>query len=427
MISCLFVFLSIFSFAQYLQKEKIKLFVDCSSTWCDMDYIKTEINLVDYTPDNKIADVHVLITEQSNGGGGSQYQLIFFGQNKFTNIKDTIRFNLDANNTGFENRELLVKNLKLGLFSFVSKTEAAKNIVIQMKQTDEEKSKNKIAPTKDPWNYWVFNINTNGRLNGDKNYKGTSFSGNVSVNRITDLLKLSFSVYANKNKTKYSYEDPRGVDPPFKYVDDNHSFGFEHQLVKSINQHWSYGYNLNLYNSTFSNYKLQSVIGPAIEYNIFPYKESNNKFLTIRYSVDIRNNQYIDSTLYAKKHETLPGHGASVALSFNQKWGGASVGFNYHHYFLNNWKYFNLGLNGSLNVRITGGLSFRTGFFGGLVRDQLSLSGKNVDQNDILTRRRQLASNYNYYTYFGITYRFGSKLNNFVNPRFDGGNGNFFF
>ena len=65
--------------------------------------------------------------------------------------------------------------------------------------------------------------------------------------------------------------------------------------------------------------------------------------------------------------------------------------------------------------------------FAGLVRDQLNISGKNATSDDILTRRRQIASNYNYFTYFGINYRFGSNLNNFVNPRFEGGNNVIFF
>ncbi|HVK96207.1 MAG TPA: hypothetical protein VM368_00245, partial [Flavisolibacter sp.] len=88
---------------------------------------------------------------------------------------------------------------------------------------------------------------------------------------------------------------------------------------------------------------------------------------------------------------------------------------------------FNLGLNGNVNVRITGGLSVNAFVFAGLVRDQLNLSGKGADPQDILIRRRQIASNYNYFSSFGINYRFGSKLNNFVNPRFDGGSGMMFF
>jgi hypothetical protein len=171
---------------------------------------------------------------------------------------------------------------------------------------------------------------------------------------------------------------------------------------------------------------LNLVFKPAIEYNIYPYKDVNTRFLTIRYGVDVRNNKYIDTTIYFKTRETLFGHGLDASLSFNQKWGTTSLGLNYHNYF-HNWNYFNLGMNGSVNVRITGGLSFNFFAFAGLVRDQLSLSGEGATEQEVLTRRRQLASNYNYYTSFGLNYRFGSKVNNFVNPRFEGGGGMFFF
>ena len=417
-----------FSSTAQLQKEKLKVFVDCSNTWCAMDYIRTEITIVDYVLDNTAADVHVLVTEQSTGGGGSSYQMIFFGQNNFRNLKDTIRFFLEPNTTDFEGREIFNKYLKIGLIPYLLKTEMVKNIEIKMKQSAKDSTLvSDHAPATDPWNYWVFRVGANGNFNGDKVYKGVNYSTNVSVNRITDQIKVSFSFYANKNKTTYTIEDPNGIDPTFKFINNNHSYGFDHQLVKSINQHWSYGYNVNLSNNTFSNYQLQATLSPAIEYNLFPYKQSTNKLLTIRYGVDLRLNRYIDTTLYFKKQETLPGHWATVTLSFNQKWGGANLGMNYHHYFIQQWKYYSLGMSGSVNVRISGGLSFNCGLFAGLIRDQLSLSGKDASQQDILTRRRQLASNYNYFSFFGINYRFGSKLNNFVNPRFEGGNSMFIF
>jgi hypothetical protein len=54
-----------------------------------------------------------------------------------------------------------------------------------------------------------------------------------------------------------------------------------------------------------------------------------------------------------------------------------------------------------------------------LTRDQIFLPKGGATSQEVLTRRRQLASGYNIYSYFGLNYRFGSKLNNFVNPRFD--------
>jgi hypothetical protein len=164
----------------------------------------------------------------------------------------------------------------------------------------------------------------------------------------------------------------------------------------------------------------------GIEYNIYPYKEVNNKLFTISYSVGAMNNGYYDTTIYDKLRETLFNHRAEANLTFNQKWGSASAGISYQNY-LNNFKFYNLGINTFINVRITGGLSFNIGVFGGLTRDQVFLPKGSATEQEVLTRRRQLASGYNYYTSFGINYRFGSKLNNFVNPRFEGGGGSFYF
>jgi hypothetical protein len=50
----------------------------------------------------------------------------------------------------------------------------------------------------------------------------------------------------------------------------------------------------------------------------------------------------------------------------------------------------------------------------------MSLVKGDATEQEVLTRKRQLASTYNYYTSFGLNYRFGSILNNFVNPRFEG-------
>jgi hypothetical protein len=71
-------------------------------------------------------------------------------------------------------------------------------------------------------------------------------------------------------------------------------------------------------------------------------------------------------------------------------------------------------------VRVTGGLSFFINANGSLVHNQVNLVKGNISEQDVLTRKRQLASTYNYYTGFGLNFRFGSILNNFVNPRFEG-------
>ncbi len=403
--------------------QRLKLFVDCSNTWCDISFIKTEITYVDFLLDNKAADVHVLVTQQNNGGGGSQYQLIFFGQHAFSGQSDTLRFTARPNNTDFETRAILVKYLQLGILPFVGKTASVENLTIQVK-VNAGGDVVKALPTKDPWNYWVYRISTSGNINADKVYKGLRYSGNLGINRITDKLKVSFNVNLSKNKNSYEFDNAAGgID---KIEVNNENYQFNHQLVKSISQHWSLGYDITASRSTFTNFKFLGVLKPAIEYNVFPYKSVNTKLFTIRYGIDLSQSHYFDTTIYGFTRQTLVGHGIDVALTFNQKWGTINLSGNYHNY-LNNPNYYNFGLGGGVNIRITGGLSFNIYTFGSILRDQLYLPKGGATQQDILTRQRQISTNYNIFTYFGISYRFGSKLNNFVNPRFEGGGGNFFF
>ena len=48
-------------------------------------------------------------------------------------MTDTLRFNTDANATDFEERDLLIKHLKLGLTPYIVKAGNGKDIAIEMK------------------------------------------------------------------------------------------------------------------------------------------------------------------------------------------------------------------------------------------------------------------------------------------------------
>ena len=395
--------------------HRLKVFIDCSNTWCDQQFIKTEINIVDFLLDNQAADLHILITEQGTGGGGSQYQLIFFGQNRFKQMTDTLRFNTDPNATDFEERDLLIKYLKLGLTPYIVKAGNGNDIAIEMKTKAGKSKKDTSTTNKDPWNYWVFRAGANGNINADEVYKSSRVGANFAANRVTEELKVGFEAYGSKNRDSYYLEDSIGKQ---KIVNKNESYEFEHYLIKSLTDHWSYGYQVELSRSTFSNNKGRLLFRTGFEYDIYPYKEVNTKFFTLSYTLDVRRNSYYDTTLYDKLQETLYGQSVEANLSYKQKWGTIQFGIDYHNYF-HNWKYLNLGVNGEVDIRITGGLSFNFYAYAELSRDQIYLPKEEADITEVLTRRRQIASGYYFYTSFGLNYRFGSKLNNFVNPRFD--------
>lgn len=151
-------------------------------------------------------------------------------------------------------------------------------------------------------------------------------------------------------------------------------------------------------------------------YALFPYKEVNTRLLTFSYGLHVRSNTYNDTTISFKKSEVLFGQNAQANLSLNQKWGTINSTIAYSNYFkdasLNN-----LSAKLQFNIRITGGLSMYLYSSGARVRDQIYLVKGKASEQDVLTRRWQIASSYNFYSGFGLNFRFGSKLNNFVNPR----------
>src|SRR6187551_2715241 len=52
----------------------IRVFFDCPDN-CDFDFIRKEIDYVDYVRDRTDAELHVLVTTRDTGTGGNEYSL----------------------------------------------------------------------------------------------------------------------------------------------------------------------------------------------------------------------------------------------------------------------------------------------------------------------------------------------------------------
>jgi hypothetical protein len=404
---------SLFALAQNPDSAKLKVFIDCRAD-CDMQFFKSEVRIIDFVTNRLAADVHVLLTRQTIGSGGSQYQLNFYGQQRFARHMDTVRFETAPVATNAEIRKKMVTHLLLGLTPMLLKTPFATALDVVIKQ-DAAGPLSVQTNTRDKWNFWVFRIGARGELNADRVYNSNLLNANFSANRTTDKLKLEVYVSGSKRHSVYTIEDGTAS----KYTVDNSDYGVFTDFVKSFNQHWSYGVQLDYSNSTFNNIKKKVYINPALEYNVFKYRDVNNRFFALRYSVEANHNFYYDTTIYNRISEVLYGHRFSAALTLNKKWGTFFTGVSYRNYF-RSWRLNSIGGNVNANVRITGGLSFSIYANASLVHNQMSLVKGDATEQEVLTRKRQLASTYNYYTSFGLNYRFGSILNNFVNPRFEG-------
>lgn len=404
------------AYSQKADSTKLKVYIDCR-VGCDLTFFKTEITIVDFVIDRTAADAHVLVTSQPVGSGGKQYQLNFYGQNNYKDYIDTLYFSTKPNASAAEARQSMLSYLMYGLTPLIAKTSFAPVIQISMKN---KKATSEVAAstsnTKDKWNYWAYSVGVDGQLNADQVYKTNVISSDISANRTTDKLKVSFSAYGSLNNTRYKYTYGDSIST---YLVKNTEYGFYNEVVKTITGHWSAGYQASFSNNTFANIKRKLYFKPAIEYNIFNFKDVNNRLLVIRYGIDISNRRYYDTTIFNKISETRYGQKASVTLTLNKKWGTINTGIEYRNFF-SDASLNSMGISAHADIKITGSFSFYVNANASIVHDQVNLVKGGATEQEVLTRKRQIASNFNYYTSFGVKFRFGSILNNFVNPRFEG-------
>lgn len=381
-----------------LRKDALNVFMDASS------YIRKEINFVNYVRDIKDADVYIISTYQLTGAGGTLYTWFLVGQHRFKEMVDTLVYASGPDDTLEKVREGQVRTLKMGLMRYVIKTPLAQHMDIRFTEPLQEEV------STDRWKNWVFGISASGYLSGQKLYSYFNLYGSVSASKVTSEWKVDLDAFYSYGEDKYNLDEGT-------YYSSNKSKSFNALIVKSLGEHWSIGGTTYIGSSTYRNFDLHFTIAPGIEYDIFPYSESTRKQFRILYSAGYVYNNYIDSTIYFKINESLWEQNLDIAVEVVQKWGSIETYLGWSNY-LHDWKKNNLSLSMYLSLRIAKGLRIRIGGGAGMVHDQLSLVKGGATTEEILLSRKELETQFTYYSSFSLTYTFGSIYNNVVNPRF---------
>lgn len=406
-ISLMLLILSVTCFCQEtivesdtIRKDALNVYMSASS------YFKKEITFINYVRDLKEADVYVIRTYQSTGSGGEATTYFLVGQNRYKGMNDTITVNNSPDDTEETARIKEVKSLKMGLMRYMLKTPLAGYFDIKFTIPIKE------TVTTDKWNSWVFRTSLYGYLSGEKSYKSTMMDASFSADRVTENNKFSFSYSYGWDDDKFDIED--------QIINSFSRNQYANILyVKGLNQHWSLGATGYAKSSVYSNYDFSLIFRPAIEYDIFPYAEATRRQLRFMYSIGFEYSNYHDTTIYNKTQATLGSQAFSASYRVVEKWGSINMSLYWSNY-LYDWSKNNLSLSGSVNLRIAKGLTFNIGGRFSVIHDQLSLVKGGATYEEMLLRRKEIATQYTYYTNFGLSYTFGSIYNNAVNPRFGG-------
>ena len=393
----------------------LRIFLDCDE--CETDYLRQNVTFVDYVRDRAVADLHVLVTTQSTGGGGQAWTVKLIGQGRFQNHDHTLTFTTSQLASADDRRKEFARIFRLGLVSY-----AADSSVLPRLEVNYSRPATPAQTTekKDPWNFWNFRVSGDGNFNGEASNTSHSYRTGASANRTTDQWKVSISANSNINRSTYKISDTDTVNSV------SSSWRANTLLVKSLGPNWSAGCRASVSHSSYSNESRTVNFTPGIEYDVFPYSESTRRSLTVQYSVGLAAYRYAELTIFDKRSETVPSHSVNASLGLRQPWGSlsAAAAFSQH---LNHTDRTRLSIFTGTDVRLFKGFSFN--IFGNYakIKDQISLRKGSATTEEVLLRLRQVASNYSYGFNFGISYSFGSIFNNIVNPRYGGSGGGMFF
>lgn len=393
----------------------INVYLDCG--FCDFNFLRDEVPYVNWVRDRAVADVHLLATQQGTGGGGSEYVFNFIGLRGFARMVDTLKSVSSANETSDDRRRGHLRTIKIGLVPYLSRTSVAERMTITVPPLANATA---AAPKRDPWRAWVFTISANGFASGEAAYKSLYRYYDLQASRTTAKWKTVFGGEYSKDENKFTIEGGNAAgdgDTTLVNIQKNwNAFGTQY---RALGEHWSTGLTGSLGSNTYSNQDRYMRAKWGLEYNFFPYKESNRRQLRAQYGAGIVHYDFTDTTIYLRTSQTEPIHYGAILASATQPWGSLN-GQVTHNALLRDGSKRSTRLNGSANVRIIKGLRFNVGGSYSWIHDQLYLPKGDLTTENVLLRQRALKTSYSYYYNFGLSYTFGSIFNNVVFPRFSG-------
>lgn len=386
--------------------NRLKVYLDCNN--CFGNYIREEVDMVEYVRDPAEADVHIIISRSDTGSGGTERAVALIGIGRFKGVDFKSRAVSQSGDTEDTQRQRLATAITIGLLNYLSSDGIKGGLTVEVEQTAQP---GQAGPSTDPWNFWVMSLQGSVAMSGEESSRELDLEAQFGADRITDEWKITMGLEIEHSREDFDLDE----DEPLRAVREQRDF--DALVARSLSDHWSVGGRTSLDSSTFDNIAIRTFAGPAIEYNLFPYSQYTRRQLRLGYAIGPYYTRYREETLLFTMSDRMAQQQASVALDQREPWGSIQAEIEYST-FLPDVSLYRIQLEGDVNVRLARGLSLSIEGSTSRIRDQISLPRRGVTEEEVLLRLRRLRSGYDYDLQIGLTYTFGSIFNTIVNPRF---------
>ena len=382
------------------------VFIDYSESDNTEKYLRSEIPFVTYARDPQLAQLHILIVDQRTASGGKKFSISFIGKEKYEGFAQTLEYISLQSDTEDQWREGLAKTIKMGLMPYVSQTRLIDQIDIQY---DDEKMKKEQTSISDGWDYWIFSIDLGGGVRAEESRDDYNIWSSLRANRITEAWKI-------QNQFDYNYVEENFIDDDVAHTSFLKSWKMESEVIKSLGSRWSAGVYAEARSTTFLNLRFGWDIAPALGFNFFPWSESQRRQFAISYRVGYRSMKYLQVTLYDRISDNLLYHAMELEWEMIQPWGKLDFEIDASQY-IELKDYYSIKFDVELDFRVTSNLELVLNSKIESIHDQIFLPRGDATIDEILLRRRQLATTYDVQLKAGFRFTFGSIYNNIINER----------
>jgi hypothetical protein len=387
--------------------SRLRVYLDCSN--CFDDYLRDEIDWVDFVRQPQDADVHLLSSDAGTASGGRELVLRFVGAGRFQGVDHELRVVSLVNEAESVRRADVLRTVTVGLLGYLARAGLPSGLDLSVESSESEDGSSVFS---DPWNLWVFEVSAGGEFEAEESNRQVQWDTNFAGDRISEAWKISFGVSVDHQSETFNLDE----EDPFEV--DQRERSLDWFVAKSLGPHWSVGFEGRVEQSTFANTKISSEVSPAVEYSVFPYQDYATRQLVLLYELGFEVVQYYEMTLFDKLEETLWSQEIAVRLDQRQPWGSLQAGVQWSQY-LHDLDKYRLEAEGEISLNLTRGLSLEVEGSASRIRDQLSIPRRGATPEEVLLELRELLSAYDVGFSVGVSYSFGSLFNNVVNPRFD--------
>ena len=181
---------------------RLKVYLDCNN--CFGDYIREEVDMVEYVRDPAEADVHIIVSQSDTGSGGIERAVALIGLGRFKGLDFKSRAISQSGDTEDTQRQRLATAITIGLLNYLASDGVNGRLTVEVEQTAQP---GQAGPATDPWNFWVMSLQGSVAMTGEESSRELDLEAEFGADRITDDWKITMGFEIEHRREDFDLDE----------------------------------------------------------------------------------------------------------------------------------------------------------------------------------------------------------------------------